>query len=339
MFIDHAIIEVRSGKGGDGCVSFRREKYIPKGGPDGGDGGDGGDIVIEGDENLNTLMDFQNRRHWHAKNGIPGGGKQCTGASADDLVLRVPPGTMVYDDESGDLIVDVRSHGQREVVAPGGKGGKGNVHFKSSTHQTPTESTPGGPSIEKRLRLELKLIADVGLVGMPNAGKSTLLRAISAARPEVAAFPFTTLYPVLGIVETGREERLVFADIPGLIEGASRGIGLGHDFLRHVERTRVLVHLLDLMPIDGSDPVENYQTIRTELAEYSRTLAEKEELIVLNKIDLVPQEDRERLIESISGRLGFLKGDRPVVISGVSRVGIGEFLEACREMIAVAAEG
>ncbi|MFG0330075.1 MAG: GTPase ObgE [Phycisphaerales bacterium] len=328
MFIDQAVIEVRSGKGGDGCVSFRREKYIPKGGPDGGDGGHGGDIVLYADENVNTLLDFRGRPHWHAKNGLPGGGKDCTGKSADDLVLHIPPGTLVYDDETGDLIVDIDEPEERFVIAKGGKGGKGNARFKSATNQTPRQFTPGEPAEERRLRLELKLLADIGLLGVPNAGKSTLLRAVSKARPMVADFPFTTLHPQLGIAALDPERRLVIADIPGLIEGAAQGAGLGHDFLRHVERTKILVHLLDINPIDGSDPVQNYHTIRRELAEYSSALAEKEEVIALNKIDLVPAEERDDLVELIAGELGFAKGERPFVISGATSEGVRDLLEA-----------
>jgi len=329
MFIDEAVIEVRSGSGGDGCVSFRREKYIPKGGPDGGDGGKGGDIIVIGDENINTLLDFRNRRHWHAKNGRPGMGRQMTGASADSLMLHVPPGTLIYDAETNELLADIDHHAKRIVVAPGGKGGHGNMHFKSATNQVPRESTPGEPGIERRMRLELKLLADVGLVGLPNAGKSTLLRTISKARPHVAAFPFTTLHPQLGIAELDISRRLVFADIPGLIEGAAQGAGLGHGFLKHIERTRMLVHLIDIAPIDGSDPVRNYHTIRHELSSYSPALVEKTEIIVLNKIDLVPDDEREDLIEIIAGQLGFAKGDRPVVISGATGEHMNELLDRC----------
>ncbi len=329
MFIDQAIIEVRSGKGGDGCVSFRREKYIPKGGPDGGDGGRGGDVILEADENMNTLLDYRSRRHWHAKNGMQGMGKEMTGASAIDLILKIPPGTLVFDDESDELIEDIDEHGKRMVIAPGGRGGYGNTHYKSSTNQTPQQFTTGGEAVERKVRLELKLLADVGFVGLPNAGKSTLLRAISAARPTVADFPFTTLHPQLGIAQIDPERRLVFADIPGLIEGASEGAGLGHDFLRHVERTGIIVHLLDASPIDMSDPVENYHTICKELNGYSTKLGEKEEIVVINKIDLIHEDDREELIESIAGRLGFAKGKRPLVMSGATGLGVRELLEAC----------
>jgi len=332
MFIDEAVIEVRSGKGGDGCVSFRREKYIPKGGPDGGNGGDGGSVIFLGDSNINTLLDYRSRFHWHAQNGRPGGGRDCSGEAADDLILPVPPGTLLYNDETNELIVDVDAPSKRVVVARGGRGGFGNIHFKSSTNQAPRQAEPGESGEQFRLRLELKLMADVGLLGMPNAGKSTLLRAISKARPMVADFPFTTLKPQLGIAELDAERRLVFADIPGLIEGAAEGIGLGHDFLRHVERTRVLIHLLDVSPLDGSDPADNYQTIRRELAHYSADLAEKEEIIVINKIDLIAPGERDALLDKLAGRLGFPKGQRPLAVSGATREGVRALLDRCWEM-------
>ncbi len=334
MFIDEAVIQVRSGKGGDGCVSFRREKYIPKGGPDGGNGGDGGDVVFVGDPNINTLLDYRSRFHWHARNGQPGTSRDCSGEAAEDLLLHVPPGTLIYNDETDELIADLDAPGKRVIVAKGGRGGFGNIHFKSSTNQTPREAEPGGPIEEFRVRLELKLMADVGLLGMPNAGKSTLLRAVSKARPMVADFPFTTLKPQLGIAELDAERRLVFADIPGLIEGAAEGVGLGHDFLKHVERTRLLIHLLDVAPLDGSDPAENYQVIRRELAHYSTDLAEKDEIIVINKIDLVAAEEREALIDKLAGKLGFGKGERPMVISGATRQGVRELLDRCWTMSA-----
>lgn len=345
VFIDQAVVEVRSGKGGPGCVSFRREKYIPKGGPDGGDGGRGGSIILVADENVTTLLDFRGRRHWHAKNGRPGEGRLCTGASADDLILKIPPGTLVYDDETGELVVDITEHKQRYIVARGGKGGYGNAHFKSATNQTPREATPGEPCEEFRLRLELKLLADIGLIGLPNAGKSTLLRAISKARPAVADFPFTTLHPQLGIAALDSERRLVVADIPGLIEGAAGGAGLGHDFLRHIERTRILVHLLDIMPPDGSDPVTNYQVIRGELAGYSDALAQRFEIVAINKIDLVPDQDREALVQDIRARLrqemgdsGDEQADRVLVMSGGTGLGTRDLLEKCWRIMSCADE-
>lgn len=332
MFIDEAVIEVRSGRGGDGCVSFRREKYIPKGGPDGGNGGDGGSVIVVGDPNINTLLDYRSRFHWHAAGGRPGAGRDCSGEAAADLFLAVPPGTLLFNDETNELIADVDAPGKRVVVARGGRGGFGNLHFKSSTNQAPREAEPGGPSETIRLRLELKLMADVGLLGMPNAGKSTLLRAISKARPMVADFPFTTLKPQLGIAELDAERRLVFADIPGLIEGAAEGVGLGHDFLRHVERTALLIHLLDAAPLDGSDPADNYHVIRRELANYSTDLAEKEGVIVVNKIDLIDPAERGALLDRLGGRLGLPRGERPLAISGATREGVRDLLERCWAM-------
>ncbi len=326
MIIDSATIFVRSGKGGDGAVSFRREKYIPKGGPDGGDGGDGGSVILHASPNVDTLLDFAGRHHWHAENGEPGRGKQCSGKAGQDLVIRLPPGTLVYDDETGELLADLDELDRRIVIAEGGKGGLGNDRFKKAQNQVPQEFTPGGPAVELTLRLELKLIADVGLLGLPNAGKSTLLSSISKARPKIADYPFTTLEPNLGIAEISPDRRIVFADIPGLIEHAHKGQGLGTRFLRHVERTRLLVHLIDVDPADGSDPIENYRVIRHELSEYSPDLAAKPELVVLSKMDLVGgPEDRETAVQMYGKALG-----KPVLtISSASRTGLNELLEAC----------
>src|SRR5439155_23213278 len=254
MFVDEATIHVKAGDGGNGCVSFRPEKYVPKGGPDGGDGGNGGSIVLVADVNKNTLLHFAGRHHWRAAKGEAGMGKKMYGKSGEDLVIQVPPGTLVHDIDHQILIADLDAPEKRVVIAQGGKGGRGNWHFKNSVNQTPRYAEPGTEGQERNLRLELKLIADVGLVGMPNAGKSTLLSVISAARPKIADYPFTTLEPQLGIVELDAERRIVVADIPGLIEGAQHGAGLGHAFLRHIERTKIIVHLLDLYPSDGSDP-------------------------------------------------------------------------------------
>lgn len=326
MLIDSATIFVRSGKGGDGAVSFRREKYIPKGGPDGGDGGDGGSVVLEASANVDTLLDFAGRHHWYAPNGQPGGGKQCSGKAGEDLVLRLPPGTLVYDADTGELLTDLDQLGKREVIAPGGRGGLGNDRFKSAQNQTPQQFTPGEPAVGRHLRLDLKLIADVGLIGLPNAGKSTLLSRISKATPKIADYPFTTLEPNLGIAELSGHRRIVFADIPGLIEHAHKGHGLGTRFLRHVERTRLLVHLIDIDPADGSDPAQNYRVIRRELAEYSKTLADKPELVVLSKMDLAGGEaDRDAAVELFGQAL-----NRPVLtISSATGVGLSELLEAC----------
>ena len=288
MFIDKAAIWVKAGDGGNGCVSFRREKYIPKGGPDGGDGGRGGNVYFEAVENLDTLLDFMGKHHWRAENGRPGSGKNKHGADGDDLIIRVPPGTTVYDTDLGLLLKDLNEVGIKVCVCRGGKGGRGNKAFATSTNQAPRNAETGTEGQERNIRLELKLIADVGLVGMPNAGKSTLISRCSAARPKIADYPFTTIEPVLGIVELSDFRRFVMADIPGLIEGAHDGAGLGFEFLRHIERTRIIVHLLDIMPTAGTEPVENYRAIRSELKQYSEALAQKPEVIVANKIDLDP---------------------------------------------------
>jgi GTP-binding protein len=322
VFVDEAVIHVKAGDGGDGCVSFRREKYVPKGGPDGGDGGDGGSVILEADANKDTLMDFSGRHHWRAKSGMAGMGKKMAGENGADLLIHVPPGTLVYDAELGILLADLDAPGKRMTAARGGKGGRGNWHFKTPSHQAPRFAEPGGDAQERMLRLELKLIADVGLVGMPNAGKSTLLRCVSAARPKVADYPFTTLDPQLGIVELSSDRRLVLADIPGLIEGAGKGVGLGHAFLRHIERTKVIVHLLDLYPVDGSDPVANYHVVRRELEGFSPVLARKREVIAANKMDLaIDDEAIDRLRAELPGREIF-------AISGVSRRGVAEMMES-----------
>jgi GTP-binding protein len=320
MFVDEAKIWVKAGDGGNGCVSFRREKYVPKGGPDGGDGGKGGDVYFEADESKNTLLDFVGKHHWRAGHGKHGQGKNMYGADGADLVIPVPPGTLVYDTDLDLLLADLNKAGMKVQICRAGKGGKGNKAFATSTNQAPRTAEPGKPGQERNLRLELKLIADVGLVGMPNAGKSTLLSRCSAARPKIADYPFTTLEPVLGIVELSDYRRFVMADIPGLIEGASTGAGLGHDFLRHIERTAIIVHILDIMPTDSSDPVDNYHGIRKELAQYSEALAGKEEVVVVNKIDLDPDGAR---LEDLRDRLM-----REVVpISAVTGQGIRDLVE------------
>jgi len=322
MFVDEAKIYVKAGDGGKGCVSFRREKFVPKGGPDGGDGGDGGSVIFMADSSKDTLLDFAGKHHWRAPNGGMGLGKKCAGQDGEDLIIRVPCGTLIYDADHNILLADLDEPGRQVMVAKGGRGGRGNVHFKSPTNQAPRFAEPGGIGQERNIRLELKLIADVGLVGKPNAGKSTLLRAVSAARPKVADYPFTTLDPQLGIVELDTERRMVFADIPGLIEGAHAGAGLGHDFLKHIERTRLILHLLDLFPTDGSDPADNYHRIRKELEAFSPLLAEKEEIIVANKIDLATDEEAlVNLREKLTGREIF-------AISGASHRGLPALLEA-----------
>lgn len=298
-FIDEAHIEVIAGKGGNGAVSFRREKYVPKGGPDGGDGGRGGSIWAEADRNLNTLVEFRYTRLFQAKNGENGRGADCYGKGGEDLVLRVPVGTVIQDKESGELIADLTRHGQRALLARGGKGGLGNLHFKSSTNRAPRQSTPGEPGEQRRLHLELKVLADVGLLGMPNAGKSTFIRSVSAARPKVADYPFTTLHPNLGVVRVETDRSFVLADIPGLIEGAAEGAGLGHQFLRHLARTRLLLHLVDLAPLDpAADPVAQARAIVEELRRYDESLYRKPRWLVLNKIDLIPEAERQARIDA-----------------------------------------
>jgi len=333
-FIDEAEICVRSGKGGDGCVSFRREKYVPKGGPDGGDGGDGGSVYLEADPQMSTLVDFTGHHHWTADNGRPGMGANCSGKKGQDEFVKVPTGTLVFDRDNGLLLRDLSIDGDRVCVARGGIGGKGNARFATSTHQAPREFEPGTPGEERWLRLELKLIADVGVVGLPNAGKSTLLSRVSKAKPKIADYPFTTLVPNLGIVSLSGFRRFVMADVPGLVEGAHDGIGLGDQFLRHIERTRVIVHLIDLFPLEGNPtPAEAYRTIRNELESYSPTLASKPELVVANKLDLAGKTDPPELAE-LAAEL-----DCEVLgISGVSGRGldpltnrIWDLLEANRE--------
>jgi GTP-binding protein len=306
-------------------MSFRREKFVPKGGPNGGDGGDGGDVILVGDSSLATLLTVTHRPHYRAKHGEQGKGNQMHGANGADCIVHVPLGTLVYEENKDNLLVDIATDNQEVIVAKGGKGGFGNEHFKSATNQAPREVTLGEPLEQNILRLELKLIADIGLIGLPNAGKSTLLAAMTAARPKVAAYPFTTLQPHLGIAELDVDRRLIIADIPGLIEGAADGAGLGHRFLRHIERTKTLLHLVDVMPIDGSDPVSNYTAIREELTKYSTELADKKELIVLNKIDLLPQEDREATISELQERLGKTTA---LSCSGATHEGVREVLES-----------
>lgn len=287
MFVDCVEIYVRSGRGGDGCVSFRREKYVPKGGPDGGDGGRGGSVIFLAQQGVDTLLALAGKHHWVADDGRPGGPANCHGANGQHLIIPVPPGTLVYDRQRGHLLRDLARVGARLVVARGGRGGRGNKAFASPTHQTPREAEPGKAASERWLRLELKLIADAGLVGLPNAGKSTLLSRLSRARPKIADYPFTTRTPQLGLVELGDFRQFVLADIPGLIEGSHQGAGLGDEFLRHIERTRVIVHLIDICPgVGRPTPTQAYHVVRRELQAYSRALADKPELVVANKMDL-----------------------------------------------------
>jgi len=287
MFVDEIDIFVKGGDGGAGCVSFRREKYVPRGGPDGGDGGDGGSVYLEADPALTTLLDFRYKRHYHAERGTHGEGSNRHGKSGDDLIVRVPLGTVVRDRDTGAPIGDLTVRGQRVLAVPGMRGGRGNARFASSTNQAPRRADLGRPGPERWIHLELKLLADVGVIGFPNAGKSTLVSRVSAAKPKIGDYPFTTLAPSLGIVRVDGDRTFVIADLPGLIPGASEGRGLGHQFLRHTERTRLLLHMLDLDPASGRDPLDDLQTIDTELVAYSSALAERPQLVVANKADLV----------------------------------------------------
>ena len=320
MFIDEAQIWVKAGDGGNGCVSFRREKFIAKGGPDGGDGGRGGNVYFQAVENLDTLLDFAGKHHWRAQKGRPGSSNNKHGANGQDLIINVPPGTLIYDADLGLLLKHLNEVAMKVRVCLGGKGGKGNKAFATSTNQTPRYAEPGKKGQERNIRLELKLIADVGIVGMPNAGKSTLISRCSAARPKIAAYPFTTTEPVLGIVELSDFRRFVMADIPGLIEGAHNGAGLGFEFLRHIERTRIIVHIIDILPTVGSEPAANYKTVRNELEQYSKALAEKQEIIVANKIDLDPH---GKIVEDLRNKLN--KTIHP--ISAVTGEGVKELSE------------
>ncbi|WP_455208176.1 Obg family GTPase CgtA [Kaarinaea lacus] len=299
-FVDEATIRIEAGKGGNGCVSFRREKYIPFGGPNGGDGGDGGSIYLVTDTGLNTLADFRYQRSYKAQNGENGMGRECTGKSGQDLYIRVPVGTVVFDADTQEQIGDLVDPEQTLLVAKGGRHGLGNVHFKSSTNRAPRQFTPGTPGESRNLLLELNVLADVGLLGLPNAGKSTLIRSVSAAKPKVADYPFTTLYPNLGVVRLGLDQSFVIADIPGLIEGAAEGAGLGIQFLKHLSRTRLLLHVLDVKPFEGTaDPVENFRAIENELKKFSDALYAKTRWLVLNKVDLIPEPDRNEVCASI----------------------------------------
>lgn len=319
QFVDEAVIHVEAGRGGNGVVSFRREKYIPFGGPNGGDGGDGGSVYLLADRNLNTLVDFRYTKNYRAQNGQTGMGQQKTGAAGEDLVISVPVGTTVVDIDSDQVVGDLLEHGEKLLVAEGGRHGLGNIHFKSSKNRTPRQCTPGEPGEELDLRLELKVLADVGLLGLPNAGKSSLISAVSAARPKVANYPFTTLYPNLGVVSVSPETSFVIADIPGLIEGAAEGAGLGVQFLKHLSRTGLLLHVVDIAPIDESDPVESIRVIQQELLKYSEELSGKERWLVLNKTDLLLEEEAEELCNQIVADIDW---QGPVYkISAVQRAG------------------
>ncbi|TWU58028.1 GTPase ObgE [Rubripirellula reticaptiva] len=325
MFVDRIKIELQAGKGGDGCTSMRREKYVPRGGPDGGDGGDGASIILEARLGVNSLAELANRQFFRAKNGSNGEGSKRYGRGAKDHTLYVPPGTTVIDAAGGFVIKDLKQPGDSFVVARGGRGGRGNAHFKTPEDRAPKHCEPGGMGEVRAVILELRSIADVGLVGKPNAGKSTLLSRISSARPEIADYPFTTKHPNLGIVDLG-EKSFVLADIPGLIEGASEGLGLGHEFLRHVERAGLLVHLVEPSPMDETDPIENYQTIRAELAEYDASLGEREEIIVVTKSELEGAEDVRDALHNLTGNDVFL-------ISAVVGKGLPELVSAILDRV------
>ena len=325
-FIDEARIRVEAGDGGNGCCSFLRLKFMPEGGPDGGDGGNGGSIIMQADEGINTLIDYRYARLHKAPNGHKGRGCNCFGKAGDDIILRVPVGTVIYEHDTEELIADLAQHGQTVCVAKGGAHGIGNARFKSSVNRSPTRTIPGSPGEKRNLRLELKVLADVGLLGMPNAGKSTLIRAVSAARPKVADYPFTTLYPNLGVVRVSQNRSFVMADIPGLIEGAAEGAGLGVRFLKHVSRTLLLLHVVDIAPLDGSDPVQNSKAIIHELEKFSPELLAKERWLVLNKIDLLPEDEVEHYCEDIITRLGWT--GRVFKISGLSHLGTEQLASA-----------
>ena len=322
--VDEAEITVTAGNGGNGCVGFRREKFIPLGGPDGGDGGDGGSVWLLADENLNTLVDFRHEKSFRAQRGENGMGRQMYGKGGEDKVITVPVGTVVHNVDTDEVIGDLTSHGDRLLVAKGGKGGLGNMHFKSSTNRSPRQSTPGTAGEERVLRLELKLLADVGLLGFPNAGKSTLIRAVSAATPKVADYPFTTLYPNLGVVSVEPHRSFVIADIPGLIEGAADGAGLGALFLRHIQRTRLLLHLVEIEPLDGVSAVEQIRTIEGELGKFDAGLLEKPRWLLLNKADLIPADDARELGERIVSDLGWTAPW--FIISGLAHEGTREVM-------------
>lgn len=335
-FVDESTIEVSAGDGGHGCISFRREKYIPKGGPDGGNGGDGGSVYLVADAGLNTLADFRHERRFRAERGENGAGRQRTGRTGNDLEIRVPVGTIVTEAETGELLGDLTEAGQRLLVARGGRGGRGNVTFKSSTNQAPRRATEGTPGEHHALELELKVLADVGLLGLPNAGKSTLIRAVSNATPRVADYPFTTLHPHLGVVSVGAGRSFVMADIPGLIEGAAEGAGLGHQFLKHVARSGLLLHLVELAPLDGAEPAERVRAIEGELGQFDPSLLERPRWLVLTKSDLVPEGERQASARAVVEELGWT--ERWYVISALAHEGTRElardvmsFLELERE--------
>jgi len=331
MFVDRAEIEIEAGKGGNGCVAFRREKHVPLGGPSGGDGGNGGNVVVRAREGVNSLVAFAHRKHWRAENGRMGAGSDRHGRNGEDLLIDVPPGTVIMDSASGMILKDLVHDGDETIVARGGRGGKGNPHFKSSTNQAPREATDGTAGELRRVILELKVIADVGLVGKPNAGKSTLLSRLSRARPEIAPYPFTTKFPNLGQVVVDLDYSFVLADIPGLIEGAAHGVGLGHDFLRHIMRAGILVHLVEPLPSDGSDPIDNYWIIRKELAQYSQELADRPEIVVVSKSEIPESaEIFEKLAAQVDGEV--------LLISAVTGDGLNRLIRRIAQVLSRAKE-
>ncbi len=334
MFADRAKIYVKSGKGGDGHVSFRRELYVPNGGPDGGDGGKGGDVIFVIDKGLNTLTDFKNIRKYKAGDGEEGGKKRCHGKNGNDVVIKVPPGTVIKDFETGKVIVDMADREEPFTLLTGGRGGKGNMHYATSTMQAPRYAQPGEPAIEKTLTLELKMIADVGLVGFPSVGKSTILSKVSNAKPKIADYHFTTLVPNLGVVGLGEGRGFVMADIPGIIEGAAEGVGLGLDFLRHIERTRVILHVVDAASVEGRDPIADIEAITEELRSYSPQLAARPTIIVANKLDVLTPEDKEEVLKKLKDRF---EPDVPVLpISAATGEGMRDMLEKAYQLIQTA---
>jgi GTP-binding protein len=326
MFIDRVTLYVKGGDGGRGCCSFRREKYVPRGGPDGGDGGHGGDVIVRAVAGADNLADVVHRKHWRAQNGTGGQSSNCTGRRGSDLVIRVPPGTLILDRDRGNVLKDLTATDQEVTVALGGKGGRGNRAFATATNRAPRETEPGTHGEERWIVLELKMIADAGLIGLPNAGKSTLLSRLSHAQPEVADYPFTTKHPNLGMVRAGDDFVFVLADLPGLIEGAHSGTGLGHEFLRHVERTRVLIHLVEPLPVDGSDPLENYRIIRRELEQHGRGLAEKPEIIAVSKSELTGSKEVLERLEKELGR-------QVLAISSVTGQGLSQLVGTVVKML------
>ncbi len=329
-FIDEAFITVQSGDGGNGCASFRRERFVPRGGPDGGDGGKGGDVILHSTSRRRTLYPFQFKRQFKAQKGGHGQGKQKTGKSASDLVIEIPPGTLVRDAESNDLLHDFTDSGQNFIILKGGRGGKGNLHFRSSTHRSPRFAQPGESGNILKLKLELKLLADVGIIGLPNAGKSTLISAMSSATPKIGSYPFTTLTPNLGVVQTDWAEPFVVADIPGLIAGAHQGAGLGVRFLKHIERTRILIHLIDASLILPQQPLNDYETINNELAQYSQGLAQKPQVLVLNKLDLSGTEEKAEIFQSA---LDDIVDQDVLLISATKRTGITRLISKLLDVL------